>query len=118
MQAVEPAVELRVAVELGGGDRAVRGQAVSASGEQRDGVRIAERPAESTDPPGDMPGRREGRWLGLPYDWRRPTRRRILERSWNPRDPRLLTPKAYGWGLGINAYRLAHPLRWRAVRRR
>jgi hypothetical protein len=36
----------------------------------------------------------------------------------DPHDPRLLTPKAYGWGVGINAYWLAHALRWRAVRRR
>jgi len=85
------------------------------------GARVVADEAQAGRRPGsvcDMPGRRAGRWLGLPYDWRRPTRRRILERAWNPRDPRLLTPKAYGWGLGINAYWLAHPLRWRAVRRR
>jgi hypothetical protein len=65
-----------------------------------------------------MPRRRTGRWLRLPYDWRRPTRQRLLERAWNPDDPRLLTPKAYGWGLGVNAYWLVHPLRWRRARRR
>jgi hypothetical protein len=65
-----------------------------------------------------MPRRRTGRWLRLPYDWRRPTRRRLRERAWNPDDPRLLTPKTYGWGLGVNAYWLVHPLRWRRARRR
>ena len=54
---------------------------------------------------------RRGRRLGIPFDWRRPTRRRLRERWWNPRDPRLLTPKAFGWGYDLNVYRLVHPLR-------
>jgi hypothetical protein len=37
---------------------------------------------------------------------------------WNPDHPRLLTPKAYGLGLGVNPYWLVHPLRWRRARRR
>jgi hypothetical protein len=43
---------------------------------------------------------------------------RLRERAWNPDDPRLLTPKTYGWGLGVNVYWLVHPLRWRRARRR
>lgn len=42
-----------------------------------------------------------GRWLGLPYDWRRPTGSRLQERWWNPDAP-LFTPKAWGWGYDIN----------------
>jgi len=61
---------------------------------------------------------RTGRWLGLPYDWRRPTWRRTLQRLWNRRDARLLTPKSYGWGYDLNFYWLAHPLQWRRARRR
>jgi hypothetical protein len=51
---------------------------------------------------------REGTFLGIPYDWRRPTRERYRSRVWNPDDPRLFTPKAVGWGYGINFYRLFH----------
>ncbi|MGH2618248.1 MAG: DUF5808 domain-containing protein [Thermomicrobiales bacterium] len=50
--------------------------------------------------------RRTGTFLGLPYDWRRPTWARARERWWNPRDPRLLTPKAFGWGYDLNVYEL------------
>jgi hypothetical protein len=39
----------------------------------------------------------QGRHLGMPYDLRRPTATRFRARAWNP-DPRLLTPKAFGWG--------------------
>ena len=56
--------------------------------------------------------------MGLPYDWRRPTWRRTLQRLWNRRDTRLLTPKSYGWGYDLNFYWLAHPLQWRRARRR
>ncbi len=45
---------------------------------------------------------RQGRFLGMPYDWRRPTRRRLRSRAWNADDPKVLTPKTYGWGYGIN----------------
>lgn len=49
---------------------------------------------------------RTGKFLGIPYDWRRPTKARIKERWWNPDDPRLFTPKAVGWGYAINFARL------------
>ena len=44
---------------------------------------------------------RRGRFLGLPYDWRAdrwPPARRALE----PAERRILVPKAFGWGYGIN----------------
>ena len=50
--------------------------------------------------------RRTGRLLGLPFDWRRPTVARAKARWWNPNDPRLFTPKVYGWGFTINVARL------------
>ena len=56
---------------------------------------------------------RTGRFLRMPYDWRRPTRARIRERLWNPDDPRVFTPKSYGWGWSINFHRLLHPRRRR-----
>ena len=55
---------------------------------------------------GDEP--RTGRFLGMPYDWRRPTVQRLKQRMWNPDDPRLLTPRAFGWGYDLNVHRLLH----------
>jgi hypothetical protein len=49
-----------------------------------------------------------GTFMGLPYDWRRPTRERIKAEVWNPNDQRLFTPKAFGAGWGINFYWLIH----------
>ncbi len=49
---------------------------------------------------------RTGSFLGIPYDWRRPTVARVKERWWNPGDPRLFTPKVTGWGYAINLARL------------
>lgn len=54
---------------------------------------------------------KKGTLLGMPYDWRRPTRARAKQRWWNAEDPRFLTPKTFGWGYGINLYRVLHPLR-------
>ncbi len=51
------------------------------------------------------------RFLGIPYDWRRPSPSRIKERSWNAEDRRLFTPKVFGWGYSINWYELARRLR-------
>jgi hypothetical protein len=47
-----------------------------------------------------------GKFLGIPYDWRRPTVARVKQRWWNPGDSRLFTPKSYGWGYDINLARL------------
>ena len=60
----------------------------------------------------------QGRRAGLPYDFRRPTASRIRARMWNPDDPRILTPKTFGWGLGVNLYWLVHPVRLVRARRR
>jgi hypothetical protein len=47
-----------------------------------------------------------GTFLGVPYDWRRPTAARVKERWWNPSDPRLFTPRAFGWGYDLNLARV------------
>lgn len=56
-------------------------------------------------------GDRQGTWLGLPYDFGRLTMAKIRRRTWNPDDPRILTPKAYGWGYSVNCYQLLRRLR-------
>ncbi len=43
-----------------------------------------------------------GRVLGMPYDVRPPTADRVALRVWNPTDPRILVPKAFGMGWTIN----------------
>lgn len=53
-----------------------------------------------------MSSNRTGKFLGVPYDWRRPTAARVKSRWWNPQDPRLFTPKSFGWGYDINFARL------------
>jgi hypothetical protein len=52
-----------------------------------------------------------GTFLGIPYDWRRPTRSLIRERFWNPDDRRVLTPKVFGWGWSISFAAIARRLR-------
>ena len=52
----------------------------------------------------------QGKFAGMPYDWRRPTLAKAKARMWNPNEPRLFTPKTFGWGFDINFYRLFH---WR-----
>ena len=47
-----------------------------------------------------------GTFLRIPYDWRRPTVARLKQRWWNPTEPRLFTPKTFGWGWDINLARL------------
>jgi hypothetical protein len=57
--------------------------------------------------------RKVGTYLGIPYDWRRPTPALIRARFWNPDDPRVLTPKVFGWGWSINFAALVRRLRGR-----
>lgn len=53
--------------------------------------------------------RKVGKFWGIPYDWRTPTKARFRSRLWNPDEPRVITPRAYGWGYDLNFYRLLHP---------
>lgn len=43
---------------------------------------------------------------GVPYDFRRPTAEKIEQSLWNPDDPRLFPPHAFGVGWSINLARL------------
>lgn len=43
-----------------------------------------------------------GRIARVPYDFRAPTPRRLLRRSWAPDDARIIVPRAFGVGWGIN----------------
>jgi hypothetical protein len=56
--------------------------------------------------------KKTGTFLGVPYDWRLPNWERIKSRMWNPEDPRLFTPRAFGWGWDINFATV-----WRWLRR-
>ena len=54
-----------------------------------------------------------GKFLRMPYDWRRPTLARVKHRWWNRKDRRIFTPKAYGWGYDVNFAELGRRLRLR-----
>jgi hypothetical protein len=43
-----------------------------------------------------------GKFLGVPYDWRRPTWQRYKSRWWNPKERRIVMPRAFGWGWDFN----------------
>jgi hypothetical protein len=47
-----------------------------------------------------MAGKR-GKFLGMPYDWRRPTKERFKSNAWD-REGKVFTPHTVGWGYGIN----------------
>ena len=51
---------------------------------------------------------KQGKFLGIPYDWRALTSQRFKSRIWNKQDHRLFTPRAFGWGYTINFYELFH----------
>ena len=53
----------------------------------------------------------EGRFLLVPYDFRVPTLQRIRDSLWNPDDPRLFAPRAFGIGWSVNLYRVLRYLR-------
>jgi uncharacterized protein DUF5808 len=55
--------------------------------------------------------RRQGTFLRIPYDFRRLTTARARCGMWDPDSPRILVPKAWGWGYGINLHALARTLR-------
>lgn len=51
--------------------------------------------------------RPQGRVLGMPYEFRPPTGSSIMERLWNPADPRIWMPRSFGVGWTINFGALA-----------
>ncbi len=48
-----------------------------------------------------------GRVLGVPYDFRVPRLSRIRRTWWNPAGDRVLVPRAFGLGWGVNLARVA-----------
>jgi hypothetical protein len=48
----------------------------------------------------------QGNAFGVPYDFRPPTPERFMQRWWNPKDERVLTPHFFGVGWSINLYQL------------
>ena len=60
-----------------------------------------------------MNEKRTGKFLGVPYDWRRPTVARLKARWWNRDDHRIVTPRWYGWGYDLNLAEVARRLRLR-----
>ena len=54
---------------------------------------------------------RTGKVLGIPYDFRTPTKARFRERWWNKEQRQVMVPKVYGWGYDLNLYELGRRLR-------
>jgi hypothetical protein len=52
-----------------------------------------------------------GRFLGVPYDWRKPTLERFKSRVWNDNDDRIVVPRWYGWGYDVNFHALSKRVR-------
>jgi hypothetical protein len=44
----------------------------------------------------------QGTFLGIPYNWSKPSRTDLGKSVWDPDDPKIVTPKNYGWGYDIN----------------
>lgn len=44
----------------------------------------------------------QGRFLGMPYEFRSPTTARVMERLWNPSNPQIFMPRLWGMGWAIN----------------
>jgi hypothetical protein len=56
---------------------------------------------------------RTGKFLGIPYDWRRPTWARYQSRWWNTKERRIVMPRAFGWGYDFNLAEVARRLHLR-----
>ena len=50
--------------------------------------------------------KKQGKFLGIPYDFHQPTFARLKERMWNPDDERVITPRTSGVGWTLNLYQL------------
>jgi len=46
------------------------------------------------------------KFLGIPYDFRKPSKDRIKRAYWNPNEPKWFTPKSFGIGWTFNMYHL------------
>ena len=50
--------------------------------------------------------KKQGTFLGAPYNWTRPTWAKTKRELWDPANPRLVVPRQFGWGYAINFARL------------
>ena len=50
----------------------------------------------------DVSPQPQGRVLGMPYEFRAPTPSSVMERIWNPGDPRIMMPRSFGVGWTFN----------------
>ncbi|MBE7189058.1 DUF5808 domain-containing protein [Jatrophihabitans endophyticus] len=55
----------------------------------------------------------QGRFLGVPFNWRRPRRGDVGRGVWDRDDDRIITPKNYGWGYTVNFSALTRRFRRR-----
>lgn len=53
-----------------------------------------------------------GEVWGIPYDLRLPTAARLARRWWNPADSRVVVPRTFGIGWGLNLGAIAERLGW------
>ena len=60
-----------------------------------------------------MNAKHTGKFLGVPYDWRRPTWERYRSRWWNAKEHRIVMPRAFGWGYDFNLAEVARRLHLR-----
>jgi hypothetical protein len=47
-------------------------------------------------------GDRTGTFLGIPYNWNRPTVEREKKTRRDPENVKFVVPRAYGWGYAFN----------------
>ena len=52
-----------------------------------------------------------GKFLGIPYDWRRPTWQRARDTWWDPSSDNIIVPRWWGWGYSVNLHALLRKLR-------
>jgi hypothetical protein len=45
--------------------------------------------------------KKQGKFLGMPFDWRRPDKDRLKANAWD-KNGKVVTPKTVGWGYGLN----------------
>ncbi|HZY77854.1 MAG TPA: DUF5808 domain-containing protein [Jatrophihabitantaceae bacterium] len=55
----------------------------------------------------------QGRFLGMPFNWTRPSRSEAGKGIWDTSDRRIITPKNVGWGYTINFAALVRRVRGR-----
>ena len=52
-------------------------------------------------------GKKTGTFLGVPYNWNKPTLAREKKTWWDTENDKFVVPRAYGWGYAFNIAKLA-----------